>query len=104
MNFWINSNTGDYIHEDNGVYTLNLISKIIDGQYLQFERIILTSQQFASIKGFIPIKAKKLFSRGRSYPNRYAPTAPGGTRGKSERATVPTIAEAREIALKKLGI
>jgi len=104
MNFWINSNTGDYIQEIDGVYTLTLLSRMVDGQYLHCENVKLTPQQFSVIKGFIPIKQKKLFSRGRSYPNRYAPTATGGVRGKAERVSIPTVAEARDIVLKELGI
>ena len=64
MSYWINSNTGDYISENNGVYKLTLISRYDydDRTYSLPEVIIITYTQFLTAKGFIPIKAKRLFS------------------------------------------
>ena len=104
MNFWINSNTGDYISEIDGKYTLTLISRKIDGEYFRHEVIDISLVQFQSIKGFVPIKGKKLFSRNRTKPNRYLPTGPGGITGDPQRASLPTLAEARETVLNQLGI
>jgi hypothetical protein len=107
MNYWINSNTGDYINECDGVYRLYLRSRWVDNQYLNSEIIEISKIQFDVIKGFIPIKEKKLFSRLNSFREggrRYAPTLPDGTKGTSQRIEVPTLAEARQEILKKLGL
>jgi hypothetical protein len=75
-------------------------------KYLQHETIDLTPIQFESIKGFIPIKEKKLFSRLNKFNDRkrYAPTLSDGTKGKAIRVEVPTIQESREQRLKELGL
>jgi hypothetical protein len=75
-------------------------------KYLQHETIDLTPIQFESIKGFIPIKQKKLFSRLNKFNDRkrYAPTLSDGTKGKAIRVEVPTIQESREQRLKELGL
>jgi hypothetical protein len=113
MTHWINSNSGDYITlDDNGVYTLYLISRYItgpsgwseSGDYLPSESIILTPYQFATIKGFVPIKAKKLFVH-RQRPV-YAPTLEGGIKGESVRMKLrlSTKSQARDQILKSLGL
>ena len=111
MNYWINSNSGDYITEDNGQYKLNMLPRWVGDygdydNYLKHETIELTPIQFESIKGFIPIKQKKLFSRLNKFNDRkrYAPTLSDGTKGKAVRVEVPTIQDAREHRLKELGL
>ena len=111
MNYWINSNSGDYITEDNGQYKLHMLPRWVGdyGDYENFlkpETIELTPIQFESIKGFIPIKEKKLFSRLNKFNDRkrYAPTLSDGTKGKAMRVEVPTIQESREQRLKELGL
>jgi hypothetical protein len=112
MNYWINSNSGDYITEDNGRYQLHLLPRWVGeyGDYLTYlkhETIELTQAQFESMKGFLPIKEKKLFSRLNSFREagrRYAPTLSDGTKGKATRVEVPTIQESREQRLKELGL
>lgn len=101
MSYWINSNSGDYISFFNGVYTLNLIPRYNGNEFLKYERIEITSAQFMSIKGFIPIKAKKLF--GRKQKN-YAPTLSDGSKGESTRVSIPSKSDAREDILKQLGL
>lgn len=108
MNYWINSNSGDYVIQDSrGHYTLYLISRSVtdeNGQkkYLFAERIEITPTQFSSLKGFIPIKRKKLFNnRTRKI---YAPTLSDGTKGESKRVSLPTKADSREEILKSLGL
>jgi hypothetical protein len=111
MNYWINSNSGDYITEDNGQYKLHMLPRWV-GDYGDYENFLngdtidLTPIQFESIKGFIPIKEKKLFSRLNKFNERkrYAPTLSDGTKGKATRVEVPTIQEAREQRLKELGL
>ena len=106
MNYWINSNSGDYIVEDGGQYRLHLLSRWVDNVFQPSEIIELTQAQFESIKGFIPIKEKKLFSRLNTFNpgKRYAPTLSDGTKGKSTRVEVPTVQDAREQRLKVLGL
>ena len=103
MNYWINSNSGDYICEDNEVYRLYLLSRWIDNKYVPSEVIEITKSQFESLKGFIPIKEKKLFSR-LNQPKRYALTLSDGKKGEPERIKIPTLSEARQSILKELGI
>jgi hypothetical protein len=111
MNHWINSNSGDYITEDNGHYQLHLLHRW-GGEYgdytnyLKSEIIELSQSQFESMKGFIPIKEKKLFSRLNKFGDRirYAPTLSDGSKGKAVRVEVPTIQDAREQRLKELGL
>ena len=111
MNCWINSNSGDYITESNGKYQLHLLPRWTGdyGDYENFLRsglIELTLIQFETIKGFVPIKEKKLFSRLNKFNvrERYAPTLSDGSKGKSTRVEVPTIQESREFRLKELGL
>ena len=106
MNYWINSNSGDYIVEDGGQYRLHLLSRWVDNVFQPSEIIELTQAQFESMKGFIPIKEKKLFSRLSTFNpgKRYAPTLSDGTKGKSTRVEVPTVQDAREQRLKELGL
>lgn len=111
MNYWINSNSGDYITEDKGDYKLHLLPRWVGEygdykNYLKHETIELTQGQFVSMKGFLPIKEKKLFSRLNKFNDRkrYAPTLSDGTKGKAIRTEVPTIQEAREHRLKELGL
>ena len=105
-NYWVNSNSGDYILEQDGKYYLNLISRGDFRNYQPHEIIEITQAQFSALKGFVPIKEKKLFGRtsGLSQRGKYAPTLEGGVKGKSERVEVPTVAEAREQRLKDLGL
>ena len=111
MNYWVNSNSGDYITEDNGKYKLHLLPRWAGdyGDYENFLRddlIELTPIQFESMRGFIPINEKKLFSRLNKFNSRkrYAPTLSDGSKGKATRVEVPTIQEARELRLKELGL
>jgi hypothetical protein len=111
MNFWINSNSGDYITEDNGLYQLHLLPRWVGeygdyNTYLKSEMIELTQSQFKSMKGFLPIKEKKLFSRLNKFNDRrrYAPTLSDGTKGKATRVEVPTIQDVRQQRLKELGL
>lgn len=108
MNYWINSNSGDYITESNGRYLLHLLSRWDEGyvNYLKSEIIELTLIQFESMKGFIPIKGKKLYFRLNkyNYRNIYAPTLSDGNKGKPIRVEVPTIQDARDLRLKELGL
>jgi len=100
-NYWINSNTGDYISEYKGQYTLNLISRYVDGEYLPFKAVTITKTQFESLKGFIPIKQKKLSNRKRKT---YGPTLSDGSKGEAKRISLPTKGERRDEILKSLGI
>jgi len=122
MNYWINSNSGDYISLDNfGNYTLTLLSRYVDVsdgsnlsvnevrqllpgriKYIPTESISITPTQFALLKGFIPIKQKKLFNNRQR--KTYGPTLSDGSKGKGERIKVPTKAESREEILKSLGL
>ena len=111
MNHWINSNSGDYITEENGQYKLHLLPRWIGeygdySNYLKYESIELTQAQFESMKGFLPIKEKKLFSRLNKFNDRrrYAPTLSDGTKGKASRVEVPSIQDVRQQRLKELGL
>lgn len=111
MNYWINSNSGDYITENNGQYHLHLLARWVGESgdyksYLHHEVIEITQAQFSAMKGFLPIKEKKLFSRtsGISKVGKYAPTLSDGTKGKSTRVKLPSIQEVREQRLKELGL
>jgi hypothetical protein len=110
IKFWVNSNSGDYVSHDekNGEWRLSLISRVIDNCYYSHESINITETQFKSLKGFVPIKEKKLFSSKRlgnyNVYNTYAPTKSDGTKGEGERTKVPTISEVRDIRLKELGL
>ena len=107
-NYWINSNSGDWIRQHpDGTYILHLVSrKDQNGNYLSYEMIQLTPAQVSTIKGFIPIKEKKLFSRtaGLDRRDKWAPTLSDGTKGQSERAKVPQVEDIRDSRLKDLGI
>jgi hypothetical protein len=111
MNYWVNSNSGDYITENNGKYKLHMLPRWVGdygdyGNFLRDDLIELTPIQFESMRGFIPIKEKKLFSRLNKFNSRkrYAPTLSDGSKGKATRVEVPTIQEARELRLKELGL
>lgn len=83
VKYWINSNSGDYISECDGVFTRKVeCNQSCLIKYLPYEKRILSNGEFQLLKGFVPIKAKKLFSRK---PKVYAPTEKGGSKGKSER-------------------
>lgn len=103
MNFWVNSNTGDYIKENNGIYHLILIPRIIENngkeEYLPGKVVKLNEVQFKAMKGFVPIKAKKLYSRNKSI---YRPTIKGGEKGEAKRVEIPTIAEIRDQILNQI--
>jgi len=106
MNYWINSNSGDYIVEDNNQHRLHLLARWIDNIYHPNEIIDINQAQFESIKGFIPIKEKKLFFQLNNFNlgKKYAPTLSDGTKGKSIRVEIPTIQHTREQRLKGLGL
>jgi hypothetical protein len=111
MNYWVNSNSGDYIVEDGGQYRLYLLARWVENQsgmneFQKSEVVELTQSQFNSIKGFVPIKEKKLFSRLNTWNpgKRYAPTLSDGTKGKSTRVDIPTVQDIREQRLKDLGL
>jgi hypothetical protein len=103
MNYWINSNTGDFIRENNGVYELVLISRFVEiegkKEYLPGEVVKINEVQFKAIKGFLPIKAKKLANRNK---NIYRPTIKGGVKGESKRVEIPTLVEIREQIINEL--
>ena len=117
MNYWINPNTrekrdclkdssGDYVSENGGRYTLCLIVRYSHEygttySYMPQESIEITFTQFSLLKGFVPIKRKKLFGRRRKI---YAPTVSDGVKGKSERMVLPSKAESRDEILKRLGL
>jgi hypothetical protein len=104
MNYWVNSNTGDYITENNGQYKLHLLSRYYGREFSPSETIIITKLQFNNVKGFVPIKQKKLFSRLNSPYLYYGPTLPDGSKGYPERYQLPTQSEMRAEILKKIGI
>ena len=110
IKYWVNSNSGDYVtHNDNtGDWRLSLISRFYEDQWYPSESISITETQFLSLKGFVPIKEKKLFSGRRlgnyNVYNTYAPTKSDGTKGEGERTKVPTMSEIRDIRLKELGL
>ena len=104
MNYWVNSNTGDYITEQNGQYKLHLLCRFNGRDFLPSETIIITQLQFNNVKGFVPIKQKKLFNRLNSPYLYYGPTLSDGSKGYPERYQLPTQSEMREEILKKIGI
>ena len=111
MKFWINSNSGDFIEEDDSgklkVCLLSRWTKSDDGSwvFLPYEIVEINKSQFNSLKGFVPIKEKKLHSRLSSpHRLRYAPTISKGIKGKSERVTLPDLSQARENRLRELGL
>ena len=103
MNYWINSNSGDYITENNGQYTLTLLPRFDEaGKYMSWENVTITPTQFNSLKGFIPIKEKKLFNNRQR--KTYGPTLSDGSKGRPKRVELPTKAETRDEILKSLGL
>lgn len=106
MNFWINSNNGDYIIEDSGSYKLVLLGRFIEDdnlkpEYIGSEIINITPIQFSSLKGFVPIKKKKLFNNKKK---EYAPTLCTGEKGIPKRTELKSKSELREEILKSIGI
>ena len=67
MNYWIKSNTGDWVREHNGNYELNIIERHyeINGETIKinWDNLKITEVDFRNLKGFIPIKEKKLWAR-----------------------------------------
>jgi len=109
MSYWVNSNSGDYVTLDNsGKYVLCLISRqdpFYYHGYLPEDRVEITHSQFITLKGFVPIKGKKLFNSRHRREKIYAPTIKGGEKGKSQRISIPlTQAECRDQILKELGL
>lgn len=111
--YWINSNSGDYVvKNNNGEYTLVLLSvrpyhinsdgEMVYEKYLPQENIKITPEQFNALRGFIPIKYKKLFNNRQR--KTYGPTLSDGTKGRPTRVTVPSVAELRQQKLKELGL
>ena len=108
MECWINSNSGDYVVLDkSGKYRVNLLSRYDEySNYIPSDSFEITTIQFKSLKGFIPIKEKKLWTRlhRMNTEGRFRPTLEGGHKGMAKRAEVPTLEEAREMILKELGL
>lgn len=98
MNCWIKSNTGDYVQENNGTYSLHIIKRkyemngetiVVEPQYIKISEV-----EFRNLKGFIPIKPKKLWAR---HSARYRGEHEYKSSGKGLEVTrVLTIAEIRE--------
>ncbi len=107
MECWINSNSGDFVVLDkNGKYTITLLSRYDEySNYIPSECFEITPIQFKTLKGFVPIKLKKLQTRLNHFgEGRFRPTLEGGHKGMAKRAEVPTLEEAREMILKELGL
>ena len=110
IKYWVNSNSGDYVthNAETGEWRLSLITRFYNGEWYPSELINITETQFLSLKGFLPIKEKKLFSSRRlgnyNIYNTYSPTKSDGTKGEGVRTKVPTISELRDIRLKELGL
>jgi hypothetical protein len=110
MKYWVNSNSGDYVTycDKTNQWKLFLITRYYGGEWYPSETINITETQFLHLKGFLPIKEKKLFSSRRlgnfNIYNTYSPTNPDGTKGEGVRTKVPTINEIRDIRLKELGL
>ncbi len=115
MSYWVNSNSGDYVSLDNrGKYILCLIARKLPDYipsignyhgYLPEDRVEITHSQFITLKGFVPIKGKKLFNSRHRREKIYAPTIKGGEKGESQRISMPlTQAECRDQILKELGL
>jgi hypothetical protein len=112
--YYINSNTGDYIEYNERLdrYTLTIVSIYLDEKHTYNNRIggetlVITEQQFHHLKGFLPIKYKKLFNRkyrcGFDYYNTYCPTVKGGFKQKqTEIIKVPSASEIRDIKIKQI--
>ena len=106
MEFWINSNSGDFVCNDNGKYTITLLSRYDEySNYVPSDRFEITPIQFKTLKGFVPIKQKKLQTRlNHMEQGRFRPTTEDGMKGIAKRTEVPTLEEAREMILKELGL
>lgn len=100
--YWINSNSGDYIFDDNNVITLCLISRYDEdeGKYIPTKYIKITPAEFSALKGFVPIKYKKLFIHRNK--KEYTPTDKGGAKGKSKRIDVPTKSDVRNSTITQI--
>lgn len=96
--YWINSNSGDYISLINGVYCLHLITRY--NPYIPYEKIAISFIQYQSLKGFIPIKEKKLFNNRQR--KEYGPTLSDGTKGAAVRVVVPDKKDIRNEILNQL--
>jgi hypothetical protein len=97
--YWINSNSGDYIYRHQDKLFLVLIHR--DKPYkMKQEKIEITESQLSTIKGFVPIKPKKFYSRDQ---NKYRPTLKGGIKGDVVRCDLPpSQAEMRNSILEDL--
>jgi hypothetical protein len=114
--YYINSNTGDYIeyNDRTNKYRLHIMTiylsdpdKYLNRNRIGGEEIDITEQQFHHLKGFVPIKPKKLFNRkwriGFDYYNTYCPTVKGGCKQKqTDIIKVPTASEIRDEKIKNL--
>lgn len=99
--YWINSNSGDIIiNIDHNKYKLILVAKVLKDKYIPGEILDLKPIQFFSIKGFVPIKEKKV----RKYVKnrKYGLTLKNGTKGDPEIIKIPTLIESRELIIDKL--
>ena len=106
MEYWINSNSGDYVSLDkNGTYKVHLLSRYDEySNYIPSDLFEISPIQFKTLKGFIPIKEKKLWTRLQriNQEGRFRPTMADGHKGMAKRTEVPTLGEAREMILKEL--
>lgn len=104
--YWVNSNTGDWICKDEDKITICLLGRSTKNYYLPIEYFEITEAQFNSLRGFIPIKEKKLFSRSRynNYRATYGYTDSNGDKYIGDRVEVPTLSELRDIRLKEMGL
>ncbi len=97
--YWINSNSGDYISLIDGVYCLHLITRYRP-DYIPYEKIVISFIQYQSLKGFIPIKEKKLFNNRQR--KEYGPTLSNGTKGAAVRVAIPDKQDIRNEILNQL--
>jgi hypothetical protein len=109
--YYINSNTGDYVeyNERTKKYTLVIATIYLSDprNTIGGEHLDITEKQFKHLKGFLPIKPKKLFNRkyryGFDYYNTYCPTVKGGFKQKqSDIIKVPSESEIRDEKIKNL--
>ena len=108
--YYINSNTGDYIKYDDrfNEYELHIIAIYLpDSKYLPGNTIIINERQFKHLKGFLPIKEKKLLNRLYRYTfdyyNTYCPTVKGGVKEKTkEQIKIPDNSDIRDEVIDKL--
>ena len=106
-NYWVNSNSGDFIvyNDEKRSYALYLLARWEGDSYLHSEIKKITEREFLSLKGFLPIKQKKIFGHRPHYlKKKYALTQKGGIKGASKRMDTSVLDKSRMRAeiLKKL--